>query len=381
MSISAYLDNNATTRPLGEVLDAMRRYQEELFFNASSVAGELLGAAEPITRARSAMRTLLGAADEDDIIFTSGATEANSWVIFGSLLSPSHVVSCALEHSSLLAALHKAASRGHRVDFVGVGASGLIDRDELRSVLRPTTRLVSIQFANNETGAIQPLAEIAATVRDLAPQALVHTDATQAIGREAIDLSAELADVDLLSFSAHKFHGPKGIGGLFIREGVNIEPLIPGEQEKGLRGGTLNVPAAAGLAIAAQRARARLPEMSRVAGLRDDLEKQLLAMHPDAYVHASGVCRLPNTSLIAFPGSDAEHMVEQLAWQGICVATGSACTAGAAKPSHVLTAMGVKAHDARATIRFSLSADTTQSEVERTAEALAILLRKPGVPT
>ncbi len=380
MLISVYLDNNATTRPLGEVLDAMRRYQEELFLNASSVAGELLGAAEPIARARSAMRTLLGAADEDEIIFTSGATEANSWVVFGSLPSPSHVVSCSLEHSSLLAALHKAASRGHQIDLVGAGASGLIDPDELKSVLRPTTRLVSIQFANNETGAVQSIAELAASVRELAPEALIHTDATQAIGRESINLSAELADVDLLSFSAHKFHGPKGIGGLFIREGVNIEPLIPGEQEKGRRGGTLNVPAAAGLEIAALRARARLPEMIRVARVRDELERRLLAAYPDAYVHARDVRRLPNTSSIAFPGTDAEHIVEQLALQGICVATGSACAAGAATPSHVLTAMGVNVDDARATIRFSLSADTIEWEIDRAVEALAILFRMRTEP-
>lgn len=379
MQISAYLDNNATTRPYSEVIEAMRFYQETLFLNASSAAGELLGAARPLDDARLAMLDLLGgAADVDQVVLTSGASEANSWVMFGALAQASHAVTCATEHSSILAAVRSAQARGRQIDVLPVNENGLIDRESLKAALRPDTRLVSIQLANNETGAIQPLADLAALIREVAPAALLHTDATQAVGRMPIDLAVSLVEVDLLSFSAHKFHGPKGIGGLYLRDGVAIGALIPGEQEKGLRGGTSNVPGAAGLAVAARQAKLRLGKMAEVVRLRDQLEARLLALRADAKIHAQSVARLPNTSSIAFPGIEADDVTEQLALQGICIATGSACTAGATAPSHVLTAMGVYLDDARATLRFSLSAETTQDEIDRTVSALEPLLGLDG---
>lgn len=375
MEINAYLDNNATTRPHPEVIEAVRYYQETLFLNASSTAGELLGAARPLRDARITMLDLLGGAeDNDQIVLTSGASEANSWVMFGALAAGSHAVTSVSEHPSILSAARSAQARGHHIDVLRVDEQGLIDRESLAAALRPETRLVSIHLANNETGAVQPLVSLAALVREMAPSALLHTDATQAVGRIPIDLSSVLQQVDLLSFSAHKFHGPKGIGGLFIRGGVSINALISGEQEQGLRGGTSNVPGAAGLAVAARLATAGLGNMAKVAQLRDQLEARLLALRPDAKVHSRSAARLPNTSSIAFPRVTAEDVTEQLALRGICVATGSACTAGATAPSHVLTAMGVSLNDARATLRFSLSVKTTQDEIDRTIAALGPLL-------
>ena len=249
----------------------------------------------------------------------------------------------------------------------------------LAKVLRPDTRLVSLQFANNETGAVQPLAEIGALVRSIAPNALIHSDATQAVGRIALDLSEELAEVDLLSFSGHKFHGPKGIGGLFIRSGIELDPLIPGEQEHGKRGGTSNVPAAAGLAVAARRAKLALTSMSTVTALRDGLEALLSETVLGAQINAKDARRLPNTSSITLPGVDADDVVEHLALQGICVAMGSACTAGASAPSHVLTAMGLTTAEARSTLRFSLSSETLWADIDDTVAAVQYLLKRPGI--
>ena len=378
MMIRAYLDNNATTRPYDAVLKAQLLVQQELYLNASSLAGELLGAARPLTEARMAMLNLLGGDAEDRLVLTSGASEANAWAVFGATSSGSHIVTTAVELRSILAASEAARARGLTVDLVGVDANGLISPDTLAASLRPDTQLVSIQLANNETGVIQPLGSLAAMIRENAPGALIHCDATQALARIAIDLSDVLAEIDLLSFSAHKFHGPKGIGGLFIRDGVELTPLIAGEQEGGLRGGTSNAPGAAGLAVAARQAQANLKAMAAVAELRDELESRLLALYPGAQINGAGAPRLPNTSSVLFPGALAEDLVEALALQGICVATGSACTAGATAPSHVLTAMGLAPADARATLRFSLSVETQHQEIDLTLAALAPLLKFAG---
>ncbi len=376
MEIRAYLDNNATSRPHRDVIAAMRVYEEHLFLNAASSAGELLGAALPLERARAAMLSVLGGApDFDRVILTSGATEANSWVLLRAQLEGGRALIGAAEHSSLLAAQAMREAQGDVVERIPIDQNGIVDWAALEAMLSPEVRLVSLQLANNETGAIQPLGEVASLIRKLAPHALLHSDATQAIGRIAVDLADELGDVDLLSFSAHKFHGPKGIGGLFVREGVRLAPLIPGEQESGLRGGTSNVPGAAGLAAAAELAQHHLGQMPRVAMLRDQLEAELCRLRPDAIIHARDVPRLPNTSAIAFPGIVADDVVETAALQGICIATGSACRAGATAPSHVLSAMDVPGELARATLRFSLSVDTSQVELELTLAALEPLLR------
>jgi cysteine desulfurase len=374
MTIRVYLDNNATTRPHPEVIAAMRQYQEDMYLNASSAAGELLGAARPLADARKAMAQLLGATEDDRIVLTSGATEANAWV-FRATPPGGHIVTSQVEHSSILAAAEQAQRPGHRVDLVGVDKNGLIRPDEMVGLLRPDTRLISLQLANNETGAIQPLEELAALAREVVPGVLIHSDATQAVGRIPIDLSGSLAEIDLLSFSAHKFHGPKGVGGLVLREGVFIEPLIPGEQESGLRGGTSNVPAAAGLAEAARIALSRLVLKPDVSALRDRLEAAISSEWPGVEINAAGAVRLPNTSSISISNIDAEDVVEHLAARGICIATGSACSAGATAPSHVLTAMGLSSALARSTLRFSLSVETSGSDIEQLLSAISPLLK------
>lgn len=374
MTIRIYLDNNATTRPHPEVLAAMRQYEEELYLNAASIAGELLGAARPLTDARLSMAQLLGASDDDRIVLTSGATEANAWV-FHATPPGGHIVTSQVEHSSILAASAMAQRRGHAVKFASVDPIGLIRPEDLAAKLSPDTKLVSLQLANNETGVVQPLAALAKVVRAIAPQALIHSDATQAVGRIGIRLDQELVEVDLLSFSGHKFHGPKGIGGLFIRDGIKIDALVPGEQEGGHRGGTSNVPAGAGLSEAARAALRRLVLQPEVAARRDRLEAAILRAWPSAEVNALGALRLPNTSSITIKGMDAEDMVERLASKGICVATGSACTAGATAPSHVLTAMGLSTTDARSTLRFSLSIYTTDADLEQLLGFMSPLLK------
>lgn len=371
--IHAYFDNNATTRPHPEVLAAIRHYSEEMYLNAASAAGDLMGAGRPLGEARAAMLELLGAAEgADRIALTSGASEANAWV-FGALDYGDHALVGSTEHSSVLAAAGAARTRGANVGVLPTDADGLIERQALRDRLRPDTRLVSIQLANNETGVIQPLATLATIIRDVSPAAMIHTDATQAVGRIPIDFGGEFAEIDLLSFSAHKFHGPKGIGGLLLRERISLRPLIPGEQENGLRGGTSNTPAAAGLAVAARRARADLDEMTVVSSLCRRVEDALTALYPGAFVHGSNAPRLPNTSSIAFPTQVADDLVETLALEGVCVAAGSACTASAIAPSHVLVAMGVTADDARATLRISLSVNSSETEVELLLAAIARL--------
>lgn len=373
--IRAYLDNNATTRPIPEVIAATRLVQEDLYFNPSSVAGEIMGAGKPIRDAKDEMAKLLGAPGTSEcVVLTSGASEANSWIVAAALAQGGHAVTCAAEHPSVLASLAAAGRRGCEVDVIPMDRHGHVDLAALRSAIRSDTRLVSLQLANNETGVIQPVAEAASITRSVAPAAILHSDATQAVGRIEIDLDGDLTQLDALSFSAHKFHGPRGVGGLYVREDVHLEPLIHGEQERGRRGGTFNTPAAAGLAVAAQHAARSLENMSAVADLRDELEHLLLRIRRDARVNGTTVRRLPNTSSVTFPGLDADAAVEVLALEGVCVSTGSACSAGATAPSHVLLAMGIKPDEARATLRFSLSHQTRRDELDLLVERLTTML-------
>lgn len=373
--IRSYLDNNATTRPDPEVLVAIRRVEENLYLNPSSAAGEILGAARPIHDAKVGMAELLGApGTADSVMLTSGASEANSWIVASALAAGGHAVTSAAEHRSLLAALAAATRRGCEVDVIPMDARGLVDLAALSRAVRRDTRLVTVQLANNETGVIQPIEEVAGITKSASPTAIIHTDATQAVGRIAVDLDGELAQIDALSFSAHKFHGPKGIVGLYAREELELEPLIHGDQNRSRRGGTFNAPAAAGLAVAAQLAGRGLAQMSALAELRDGLEQMLLEIRPDARVNGSSVHRLPNTSSITFPGLCADDVVEVLALAGVCVSTGSACSAGATSPSHVLLAMNIAPDDARATLRLSLSRFTKSEELRELVDQLTPLL-------
>ena len=376
MKLRAYLDNNATTRLAPEALAAMTPYLTEVFLNPSSAAGELLGASRPIADARLALARLLGADGlEGRFLLTSGASEANSWALHAAVTDrpPGRLVSTAIEHPSLLAALEARRRAGWTVDLAGPDPEGVVRPDALAPLLRGDTALVSVMLANNETGVVQPLAALAEVVRTHTAGALLHVDATQAVGRLPVDLLGELREVDLLSLTAHKLHGPKGIGALFVRDGLEVTALIHGSQQDGRRGGTPDPAAAAGLAAAVDLARAGLSRMDDIERLRNLFERDLAARCPDLQVLGGSASRLPNTSAFTLPGLDADRAVEALALRGVVVASGSACTSGAPGPSHVLTAMGTPYAAARSTLRVSLSRETTRQEVDLAVCAIAEL--------
>lgn len=350
-----YLDNNATTQPTARVVQAMLPYLTDCYFNASASTAAFTGADKPRSQAAAAMAILLNAEEPDCFTFTSGATESNNWV-FSSLArgrKTGRVLVSAIEHASIAEPAAELARAGFEVVEVPVDAQGVVRLDALRDALREDTALVSIMAANNETGVLEPVVEIGRLIRERCPAALFHTDATQSVGKIPVDLQGEWKDVDLLSFSAHKFHGPKGIGGLYIRPGFELEPmLLGGGQEHGLRSGTTNTPALAGLAAAA--AEARDLKQQAIRDLRDTFESRLEHELPEAVIHSRGVTRLPNTSYFSLSGMLGEEMAGALAAAGIIVGTGAACSAGAIQSSKTLRSMGVAHELAVGGLRVSL---------------------------
>jgi len=367
-----YLDNNATTRPADAVIDAVLAAMRDNYANPSAIAGSVTGADKPRAAAAGAMARLIGAEEPDCIFFTSGATESNNWA-FGPIVEKCAgrtVVISAVEHPSVAEPAELLQARGFRVVVVGVDQSGRLKLDDLASALDEDVALVSIMAANNETGIIQPIEEIGRLVREHSPSALFHTDATQAIGKIRIDVQEAWGDVDLISFSAHKFHGPRGIGGLYVRPGIEITPmLLGGGQESGMRSGTTNVPALAGLAKAAELA---AEQESITCEIRDSFEASVGDAFPDAVIHSPDADRLPNTSCISFPGTAAEDLAIALAHAGVVVGTGAACSSGSMAPPKTLIAMGVPYDLANAAIRISTSRMTTEEEIQ---SVIAVLKR------
>lgn len=377
MKLRAYLDNNATTRLAPEALAAMMPYFTDLYLNPSSAAGELFGAAQPLADAKRALARLVGAPDlVQSVVLTSGATEANSWAVHAATTGrrPGHIVATAIEHPSLMAALDACREAGWSVDLAMPDSTGRVPPEAVGALLCEETALVCTMFANNETGVVQPVAEIGRLARQRCPIALFHVDATQAVGRVPIRFDEDLADADLVSLSAHKFHGPKGIGALIVADDVKLPPLIHGSQEGGRRGGTPDAAAAAGLAVAVNLASERLSHVAQVEALRDWFEHALVEHVPDVRILGKVVVRLPNTSTFVVPGLDADMAVEALARQGVVLAAGSACTSGSPAPSHVLLAMGVDYEAAKSTLRVSLSHDTTRDELGLALEGLSSLI-------
>jgi cysteine desulfurase len=280
------------------------------------------------------------------------------------------LVSTAIEHPSLLNGLEAKAKEGWAISLAQPHSNGRVAPSAVGALLRPDTALVSVMLANSETGVLQPVAEIAQLVRQACPSALFHVDATQAVGRIPLSLLDNLADADLVSISAHKFHGPKGCGALFAAEGVDLPALVHGSQQDSHRGGTPDTAAAAGLAEAARLARLRLGNMSRVGALRDQFEQRLAERLPWVRFLGSGTDRLPNTSNFLVPGCNAQDLVEQLALEGIGIASGSACTSGATAPSHILTAMGIGYEEAKTALRVSLSVETDAVELDLALAAI-----------
>jgi len=357
-----YLDNNATTPLHPAVLETLETSLRDVFGNASSIHKEGQAARRAIEDARESVAKLI-AAEARDVIFTSGGTESNNAAIFGAAGSNGreHIVTTAIEHPSVLEPIAELERRGHAVTIVPPSRSGVVDADSVIAAIHPETRLVSMMLANNETGVIQPVADVARACRERSIH--IHCDAVQGAGK--IDVDVKALGVDTLAISAHKMHAPKGIGALYVRRGLALDRhILGGAQERRRRAGTENVPLAAAFGVAAEIARER-PD---VASLRDVLERGLGGF--DIVVNGADAPRIPNTSSVTFRGADAEGIVIGLDLNGVAVSTGAACSSGRVEPSHVLLAMGLTPDEARSTIRFSLSRFTTMDEIEQTIRLL-----------
>lgn len=364
-----YFDNNASTALAPAVLAVMHDCLAHCYANPSSMHRAGFEAKRRLSVARHQIATLLGAG-AGEIVFTSGATEANQMAVLGALAAAPdkrHIVLSSVEHPSLLLLAQRLEADGVRVTRLAVEPDGRLDLARLEAALTPDTALLSLMWANNETGVLFPVAEAAALAQRRG--ALFHSDAVQAAGKVALDAGA--VPFDLLSLSGHKLHAAKGVGALYIRKGVKLAPLLPGHQERGRRGGTENLAAIVGFGLAAELAGATLAaDMAATGALRDRLEQGLLARLPQARVNgARGPgARLANTCNLRFGALDAEIVLDRLDQADLYASSGSACTAGGTAPSHVLLAMGLAAADALASVRFSLSRYTTPAEVERALE-------------
>jgi cysteine desulfurase len=362
-----YLDNNATTPVNPVVLGVLNDALRDVYGNASSVHKEGQTARRRIEDARDAVALLIGATSRE-IVFTSGGTESNNAAIFGVIGNRGrhHIVTTSIEHPSVLEPVQELARRGHEVTLVPPARSGEVPAPAVIAAIRPETRLVTMMLANNETGVVQPVEEVARACRERGIH--FHCDAVQAIGKIAVDVNA-LA-VDSLAMGGHKFHAPKGIGALFVRQGLVLDRhLFGGAQERRRRAGTENVPLGVAFGAAAEIARDLTP-MNEVAVLRDRLERELRASEFPVTINGAGARRLPNTSSVTFHGADAEGIVIGLDLKGVAVSTGSACSSGRVEPSRILSAIGLSDDDARSTVRVSLSRFTTSAEIDRAVELI-----------
>lgn len=371
-----YLDNSATTRVDDLVMEAMLPCFQETFGNASSVHIFGQEARAIVEEARRSVAGLLGA-DTREIVFTSGGTESDNTALWGVIRSGyragNHVITTTIEHPAVLATCRAMEAAGIPVTYVPVDASGRVDPAAIEKAIREDTVLISVMHANNETGVIQPIEEIARISR---PRGIVlHTDAVQSAGKIPTDV--ERLGVDLLSLSAHKIHGPKGIGALYIRKGTKLTPFMTGgSHERKRRAGTENVPAIAGFGAAARLARERLDEMdTRVRSLRDRLEEKISDRIRGVRVNGSEP-RLPNISNLSFEKIEGEAAVIALDLEGVAVSTGSACTSGALDPSHVLTAMGLRPEVVQGSLRFSLCYHNTVEEVDRAVQIVESVIQR-----
>ena len=371
-----YFDNNATTRLAPEVLEAMLPFLREQWGNPSSVYGFGKQLAAPLEAAREKVAAFINA-EPREIIFTSGGTESNNSAIHSALATrpqKRHVLTTVVEHSANLKFCAHLQKQGFEITLLPVDAEGRLDLRLLEKSIRPDTAIVSVMWANNETGVLFPIQEIAAICRTR--KVLFHTDAIQAAGKLKIDVKE--ADADFLSLSAHKLNGPKGVGALYVRRGVKYEPyVIGGGQEQGRRGGTENVAGIVGFGRAAEMAMARSEEMNtRVRGLRDKLEAGIIKNISGVVRNGVRENRLPNTSNLSFEGIEAEGILLLLDELGICASSGSACTSGSLDPSHVLLAMGCSLARARGSVRFSLGIYNTEAEVDFLLKRLPEIIAK-----
>jgi cysteine desulfurase len=372
-----YLDNNATTKVAPEVVDAMLPYFSEHYGNPSSMHSFGGDVAAKIKAARENVAGLIGAS-ADEIVFTSCGTESDSTAIMAALESnpgKKHMVTSRVEHPAVKNLYESLSKKGYRVTFVPVDKEGRLDTDYLFRSLDDDTAIVSLMWANNETGVIFPIEDLAEAIRDRG--IVFHTDAVQAVGK--IPVNVGKTAVDMLSLSGHKLHAPKGIGALYIRKGTKFSPfMIGGHQEKNRRGGTENVAAIIGLGKAAGLAKSHLDAngYDRIIRLRDKLERTLLEQVPNAIVNGDREHRLPNTTSIAFEYVEGEAILLMMNEHGICASSGSACTSGSLEPSHVLRAMGVPFTAAHGSIRFSLSRYSTEEEMDLVIKTLPPIIAR-----
>jgi cysteine desulfurase len=371
-----YLDNNATTPVLPEVLEAMRPYFGEHFGNASSIHHHGQETRAAVERARESVAALLGCR-ASEVVFTSGGTEGDNLAIFGLARSGDHAITSTIEHHAVLnACKHLAKYRettGCEVTYIPVDGRGLVDPADVKRAIRPNTKLITIMLANNETGVVQPVAEIGKIAAEA--DVYFHSDGVQAAGKIPIDVNQ--IGCDLLTISGHKLHGPQGVGALYVRKGTRLEPMLHGgSHERSRRAGTENVPGIVGLGKAAELASAGFErgddhdddrdddrDDRKMAAARDKLERELLEIEATG-LNGEGAPRVPNTTNIYFDGIEGEALVIALDLKGLAVSTGAACSSGAIEPSHVLTAMGLRPDRARASIRFSLGKQNTPEDVD-----------------
>jgi cysteine desulfurase len=375
--VRIYLDHNATTPADPAVADAMAGVLRGEFGNPSSVHYFGQQAKARLDAARASVAGLVGA-DPSEIIFTSVGTEADVLALRGAAealesTGKRHFVTTPIEHEAILQTAKALTRRGWQVTLLEVGRSGVVDPGALETALGPETSLVSVMHANNEIGTVQPIETLASLAR--ARGALFHTDAVQSAGKMAVDVRK--LGVDMLSLSAHKFHGPKGIGALFVRRGTRlVAQATGGRQERNRRAGTENVPAIVGAGVAADLARKRMAHAPDTAALRDRLERGILERVPGTTVNGARDARVPNTSNIGFDGVEAESLLIALDLEGVAVSTGSACSSGTLEPSHVLKAMGLPLQQTTNAIRFSLGHGNTEAEIDRVLEVLPAIVAR-----
>ena len=371
-----YTDNNATTKVAPEVVEAMLPYFTEYYGNPSSMHTFGGQVAKKIDIARQQVAELIGA-DPVEVVFTSCGTESDNAAIWGILRSnphKRHIVTTRVEHPAIYNSCQYLAQNGYHVTELGVNSQGMLDLNELADAIKEDTAIVSIMYANNETGVIFPIEEIGSIVKQKG--SILHTDAVQAVGK--IPLNLAKSTIDLLTISGHKLHAPKGVGALFIRKGITFTPfIIGGHQERNRRGGTENAPSIIGLGKACELAKKCMAEeQTRVKQLRDKLENEILKRAPDARLNGHKIHRLPNTTNLSFEFVEGEAILLLLNEKGICASSGSACTSGSLEPSHVLRAMGVPFTAVHGSVRLSLSRYNTMDDVDYIIEHLPPIIRR-----
>ncbi len=369
-----YVDNNATTAIAPEVYQAMVPYLTDEYFNPSSMYERARGPSNALDAARQTIAELFGGVAPEEIIFTSCGTESNNNALRGAArANPArrHIITTAVEHPAVLEVAKAMEREGYEVDFLPVDESGQLDVADFVRTLREDTLIVSIMHGNNETGVLFPVDELARITKETDPSIVFHTDATQTVGKLSIDLTQRFRHVDLLSFSAHKLHAPKGVGALFARRGAPVATfMVGGHQERGRRAGTENVAGIAAMAKACELAREHAEDERRVEAMRDRLERELVGRIAHSRVNGQGAPRLPNTLNASFHYIEGESILFELDAHGICASSGSACTSGSLEPSHVLMAMNVPHTAAHGSVRFSLSRYNTDEDVDRIIEVV-----------